>query len=101
MGRCEWAKAFAGNLHQAGFYFKARFWPGVGHRASAGARQMTEDCFCLATTGMHEDQLQPVLKEVEDMTARIEKAGLEKVASIQEDLPADAVEQLTGPQRAV
>ncbi len=168
MGRCEWAKTFAGNLHRGGFYFKARFWPGVGHRASPGARQMTEDCFCLATTGMHDDQLQPVLKEVaavaqladgaqyaealarvrqlpqmkppvdaqppktpegnllpglsEDAygwhevrqgkvaletvrawylkqqaagwTARIEKAGLEKVAAIEKALPADAVEQL-------
>jgi len=29
------------------------------------------------------------------LTAGIEKAGLEKVASIEKDLPADAVEQLT------
>ncbi|MBM4016753.1 MAG: hypothetical protein FJ288_00245 [Planctomycetes bacterium] len=65
LGRHEWCQKFAGKLADADFYFKVRFWPGVAHNSSRGSARMTEDCFVLATTGMHEPERQAVEKELQ------------------------------------
>lgn len=49
MGRLEWAKKYETMLKDGGFIYDARWWPGVGHSQSKGARQMTEDCFIAST----------------------------------------------------
>jgi len=65
LGRLEWCRKFAGKLQAADFYFKVRFWPGVGHSPSGGSSRMTADCFVLSTTGMHEDERQKVQAEID------------------------------------
>jgi predicted esterase len=74
MSRVEWAKAFVGKLQTGGFYFKARVWPGVGHEFTRGARDLTEECFNFAVTGMHEDQRREVQKELAAIDGLV-KAG--------------------------
>lgn len=78
MGRLDWFKDFAGGLNSGPFTFKARSWPGVGHGLSAGALQMTEDCFALATTGMHPPQLQEAQAEIDAIVGEIGAGRLDE-----------------------
>jgi len=107
MHRYEWCQSFARKLDEAGFYFKVRFWPDVGHAASPGSARLTEECFNLATTGMHEDARLAFEKDV-DNTKSLIAAGdcakaLEAVARLSEQArsaPASASSKPPDPKPA-
>lgn len=71
-GRLDWFKDFVGAMQAANFSFKARTWPGVGHSRSAGAVAITEECFALATTGMHPPQRQEAEENLRAVAAAID-----------------------------
>lgn len=71
-GRLDWFKEFVGTMNASDFSFKARMWPGVGHSCSAGAVAITEECFALATTGMHPPQRQQTEETLQDVAAAID-----------------------------
>jgi len=73
-GRYENAKKFAKKLQDANFFFKARFWPGVGHTVSPGASYITEECFYLSTMGMFLNESQAVRQEIEAIKNLIDTA---------------------------
>lgn len=64
-GRIDGFRDFVGRMSRSPFYFKARVWPGVGHQASPGSAQMTEECFNLSTTGMSPEPLGALKAEVQ------------------------------------
>ena len=55
-------------LAKGGFIYDAKFFPGVGHSYSRGARQMTEDCFhasinLLPAFDEEEDQIKKLIRK--------------------------------------
>ncbi len=48
-GRLDWAKLFEAEAKQAGFFMDSMFFPKVGHSQCNEAKQMTEECFLVAT----------------------------------------------------
>ena len=71
LGRLDWFRDFVGTLNAGPFSFKARTWPGVGHGRSPGAAQLTEECFVLSTTGMHEPQRQEAQAEIDAIAGEV------------------------------
>jgi len=49
MNRLDWAKKYDELLKEGGYIYDAQWWAGVGHQYSAGAKQMTADCFAAST----------------------------------------------------
>jgi predicted esterase len=92
IGRYPWAVQFAKKLSSANYFFKARFWPGVGHSGSPGSSAMTEDCFRLATTGMYEDELRTTDAQIEKIRLSIEKGqkveAAQQIQQLKAQLPA-------------
>lgn len=70
--RIDGAKRYFAMLRKGGFHFKARTWPGVGHGLSRGARQMLDDCFNLATTGMYPGQRDALEKGLAEIGKLVE-----------------------------
>lgn len=50
--RLEWYKRFEKELEKKEFFYRGNTWTNVGHTASKGVWEMTEECFQLATTGI-------------------------------------------------
>ncbi|MFM9060027.1 MAG: hypothetical protein ACKOSQ_13060 [Planctomycetaceae bacterium] len=71
-GRLDWFKDFVAAMKASDFTFKARTWPGVGHSRSAGAAAITEECFALATTGMHAPQRREAEETLQAVAAAID-----------------------------
>jgi predicted esterase len=107
LSRIDWARQFAEKCKAADFYFKVRFWPDAGHASSPGSRQMTEECFCLATTGLYEDQRRAVQQEIDAARQRVEGgdfaaalAAIRKLASLKVPPPAARKDEMKGSQLA-
>lgn len=58
--RIDWAHRFEKVLKDNNFYFKAQYWPGLGHRRSENSNKLSLECFHLSITGMHEQERQAV-----------------------------------------
>lgn len=101
MVRLEWCRKFAGKLQADDFYFKVRFWPGVGHGASRGSAAMTEDCFVLSTTGMHEDERQKVQAGIDAIKPLVDGGRFAEALEQIKELapPRTAVPPRPGPAR--
>lgn len=66
-GRLEWAKLFEAEAKEAGFFMDSKFFPNVGHSQCKEARDMTEECFIVAT------ELIPYFQGVLDEVPKLEK----------------------------
>ena len=49
VGRLEWYKSFERDIDKKGFTYIGGTWPGVGHSQGGGARDLTAQCFQIAT----------------------------------------------------
>ena len=53
MTRIEWARKFEQALANAGFFYKASYWPNTGHEGNGeGNAQLANEAFSLGTTGL-------------------------------------------------
>lgn len=72
--RLDWAKKFAEILKQGGFFYKERYWPGVGHGGNRSAKPLSEECYWLSITGMYPAQRKKTMEHIE-LTAKLIAAG--------------------------
>ena len=49
LGRLDWFKEFSKELEKKRFMMISKTWPGVGHKSSPGAKNLTQQCFQIAT----------------------------------------------------
>lgn len=100
LGRLDWFKDFVGTLNAGPFTFKARTWPGVGHGKSPGSAQLTEECFRLSTTGMHEPQRREAEAEIDAIEAEVAggrfAAALARIRGLPKWSPKGAAAAATG-----
>jgi len=95
--RIDGAKRYFVMLRKGGFHFKARTWPGVGHGLCRGARQMLDDCFNLATTGMYPGQREALEKELAEIGKLVEdkkyRDALDRLANAGGPKPAASTKE--------
>ena len=97
--RIEWAHRFEAALKDAGYTYKAAYWPGVGHQVTKDAMAMTEECYRLSTTGLYPAQR----KEVDALFVPVEdlvKAGKYDAAARKLETVAPAYVELRKKQKA-
>ncbi len=91
-GRLEWAKLFEAEAKKAGFFMDVKYFPDVGHSQCKEARDMTEECFIVATELI--PYFQSVLDEVPKLEKRRKKTealDLAKQARAREPLSEDGL----------
>ncbi len=72
--RLDWAKKFAEILKQGGFFYKERYWPGVGHGGNRSAKPLSEECYWLSVTGLYPAHRRKAMEYIA-LTAKLIAAG--------------------------
>lgn len=90
--RFAWAKKFGELMRTGGFFYKERYWPGVGHGGSRKAVPLSLECYWLSITGMYPPQRKKVETEIGQIRALIAAGRRDRAEPRIKALPA-----LAGP----